>query len=691
MARPNETTIRILLVDDRVEDAEAVVSALRNGGIAVRPTRPENADAVQSALAQPHFDLVLANLSAKLVPLADVARGVSGTGKDLPLLLLADRLDDATALLAVDSGARSIALRGNAQHLQRMVRREYEDLEARRALRRLESQLRESERRCDALIDSSRDPIAYVHEGMHIRANHAYLEMFGYDNFDDVEGMSLLDLVAADRTEDFKQLLKRLAKGEAPPPQYEVNARHLDGETFPAIMEFAPASYEGESCLQVVFRRRETDPELAREVEELRQRDPATGLLNRPTFLHRLEQAIAGTASSGERHGLLLIEPDHYQHLLHDIGLDSADAIIAGIAARLSGTLEGGAIGARFGEHSLAVLLPGNDHARTQAAADRIRAAFAADPLAIGERSSPLTVSIGGVQISERIASVPQVLAKASLSAQSAIGMGGDRIEIFDPGAADRAEEERIQGWVERIRDATAHDHFVLHFQPVLALDGSGEAAYEALLRLDAGGDDLVMPAVFLQIAEEHDLLADIDRWVVGRALQVIAERERAGKPTTLYAKITPASLADDRLLQLIGARLAELKIPGERLVLELPEAKVFTHLAQARHFLEDAATLGVRLCLEQFGAGLNSFQLLGHFRPNLLKIDRSFMGDLARSGENQQQITDITRKAHDIGVRCIAEFVEDAASMTILFSAGVDYVQGHFLGTATAGMGYEF
>jgi diguanylate cyclase (GGDEF)-like protein/PAS domain S-box-containing protein len=691
MARPNETTIRILLVDDRVEDAEAVVSALRNGGIAVRPTRPEHADALLAALAQPNVDLVLANVDAKVATLDDVARAVAGSGKDLPLLLLADRLDDDTALLAVECGARGIALRGHAQHLQRMVRREFEDLEARRALRRLESQLRESERRCDALIDSSRDPIAYVHEGMHIRANRAYLDMFGYDSFEDVEGMSLLDLVAADRTEDFKQLLKRMAKGEAPPPQYEVDARHLDGETFPAIMEFTAASYEGESCLQVVFRRRETDPELAREVEELRQRDPATGLLNRPTFLHRLELAIADTASSGERHGLLLLEPDHYQRLLQDIGLDSADAIIAGIGARLSGALDAAAAAARFGEHSLAVLLPGSDHAGTQAAAERIRAAFAAEPLAIGERSSPVTVSIGGVQISERIASVPQVLAKASHSTQSAIGMGGDRIEIFDPGAADRAEEERIRGWVDRLRDATAHDHFVLHYQPVIALDGSGQAAYEALLRLDAGGDDLVMPAVFLQIAEEHDLLADIDRWVVGHALAVIAERERAGKPTSVYAKITPASLADDRLLQLIGARLAELKVPGERLVLELPEAKVFTHLAQARRFLEDVATLGVRLCLEQFGAGLNSFQLLGHFRPNLLKIDRSFMSDLARQADNQQQITDITRKAHDLGVQCIAEFVEDAASMTILFSAGVDYVQGYFLGPATSAMSYDF
>ena len=96
-----------------------------------------------------------------------------------------------------------------------MIRREWSDLDARRALRRLEARVRETERRCDALIESSSDPIAYVHEGMHIRANSAYLEMFGFDSFDDVEGMSLLDLVAPRHVADFKQLLKQLSKGEA--------------------------------------------------------------------------------------------------------------------------------------------------------------------------------------------------------------------------------------------------------------------------------------------------------------------------------------------------------------------------------------------------------------------------------------------------------------------------------------------
>src|SRR5690606_41392114 len=116
------------------------------------------------------------------------------------------------------------------------------------------------------------------------------------------------------------------AKAGAPPPRCELEAPGAEGNGFPASMEFASALYEGETCQQVIFRRKEQeiDPGLAQELEELRQRDQVTGLLNRPTFLHMLEDAVADAAQSKAQHGLLLLAPDHYQRLLHERGLDAA-------------------------------------------------------------------------------------------------------------------------------------------------------------------------------------------------------------------------------------------------------------------------------------------------------------------------------------------------------------------------------
>ncbi len=685
-----DTTLRLTLVDDSAEDAEAIVSALRNGGIAVRPLRPlDPAELAQMVASQP-MDLLLASRSAKGIPLATVLSQVDASGKDIPVIVLADGLTEADLLADQAAGARASALRGRFDHVLTVLRREWGDLDARRSQRRLEGQLRETERRCDALISSSRDPIAYIHEGMHIRANDAYLEMFGFESFEDVEGLSLLDLVGPQYVTDFKALLKKLSKGEPPPPRFELEARSIDGDSFPATLEFATATYEGEPCVQVVFRRREEfDPELAREVEDLRQRDMVTGLMNRATFLRELETAVAEVARGEDQYALLLVEPDHYQRLLQDIGIDSADALAAALAARLSEKLDDACTAARFGERTFAVLLRGN-HAHTAALADKLRAAYASHVFNVGERSASVTTSIGGVQIGEKIASVGQVLTRATDCLQTATNLGGNRFEIFDPGAVDRAEEERVQNWVKRIQEALQDGSFRLYFQPVVSLQGEPGEVYEALLRMETNGE-VVPPQSFIGIAEDNGLLDDIDRWVVNRAIEVLAERKRAGHDTRMVVKVSPASFADNRLLDLIARQLAALDVPGDRLWLQTPEAKVFTHLRQAQAFQAAAAKLGCQVGLEHFGAGLDSFQLLSHFQPTFLKIDRVFSEDLGKTAEHQQKIREIAERAQALGILTVAEHVQDAATMAFLFTTGVDYVEGNFLATPGPAMNYDF
>lgn len=686
-----DTTLHLMIVDDSVDDAEAIANGLRNSGIAVRPSRPESTDAFASLLSSQALDLVLVAEGSQVIPLDQVVAQVGSSGKDLPILVLMDSVDNQRMLQMTAQGIRSVLLRGQQAHIDAVVRSEWSDLEARRALRRLESQVRETERRCDALIDSSRDPIAYVHEGMHIRANSAYLEIFGFESFEDIEGMSLLDLIAPQHIDDFRQLLKRLGKGEAPPPRHEIEARTLDGTGFPAVMEFTSASYEGEACQQVVLRRQELDPELVREVEELRHRDHATGLLNRATFLRTLEDAVADAARSGGRKGLLLVEPDHYAHLLQGIGLDAADELIAACAKRLQSVLGENDVAARFSEHQFAVLRPGSDFHDTMALAESIRAAFAEHVLETDAHSLTATVSIGGVQIGQKIASITEVLGKAHETVQANLAVGGNRVDIFDPGAVDRAEQERIDAWVMRIRDAIDGDRFVLHYQPLIGLHGEPVELYDAYLRMRGEHGELVQPPAFLAIAEEHGLLWEIDRWVVGNAIAAIGARAKAGHRTALMARISEASLQDDSLAQHIAERLATHNADGTLLVLQLPESKVFTHLKAAQEFQQQVAKLGVRVGLEQFGSGLNSFQLLSHFEAAFLKLDRSFMEDLPTNPDYQKRIREIAAKARETGPQTVAEFVQDAASMSVLFAAGVDYAQGHFLAAAGPEMDYTF
>lgn len=685
-----EATVRLLIVDDSVEAAEAIVSGLRNSGLAARPSRPDDAASLSELLAGAPLDLVLASLDATGIPAAQVVALISDSGKDLPVLLVADHVDDALVRKAMELGARGVVLRGDREQAAWKVRETCADLYARRLLRRLEVQMRETERRCDALIESSRDPIAYVHEGMHIRANEAYLEMFGFDSFEDIEGISLLDLVAPQHVDEFRQLLRDLGRGEPPPPRHEIEARTLDGESFPAVMEFTSATWEGESCVQVVLRRQEIDPGLAREVEELRHRDVVTGLLNRPTFLRSLEELVKD-ASRGGSHAVLMVEPDHYARMLEEIGLDAADSLLAAFARRLEGALAEGDLCGRLGEHQFGVLRRGSDYHATVQLAEKVRACFADTVLEAGESSLNVTVSIGGVQVGEKIASLNEVLAKAQQSLHNAGSVGGNRAQVFDPGAVDRAEEERIAAWVDRIRGALDSDGFVLHYQPLIALHGQPGECYDAFLRLRGEDGALTRPMDFLPIAEEHGLLWEIDRWVVREAITRLGAMRLAGRQVILMARISDASLQDGSLLDLVREQLSRHGVDGRQLILQLPESKVSTQLRAAQEFRNQLAAMDVRMVLEQFGSGLNSLQLLGHFDADLVRVDPAFGEDLAGNPDNQQRLAELATQAQAMGKDVIVGSVEDAPTMTALFSSGISYAQGDFLAAPGPEMDYDF
>lgn len=686
-----DSVVRLLLVDDQLEDAEQTISILRNGGIAIRPTRPENTEQLESAIAGQTVDLVVAWRDATSIPFADVLQTVAASGKDIPVVALLGAIDEDSLLDAVASGARNVVLRGRATHLQSVVRHEFTTLEQRRSVRRLEASLRETERRCDALIASSRDPIAYVHEGMHIRANQAYLEMFGYESFEEIEGLPLLDMVGGADAKKFKELLKNLSKGESPPRNIELQAQRSDGETFAAVMEFTQASYEGEPCLQIVFRPQIMDAEMAKELDELRQRDQVTGLFNRQHFTAELDTAVAEAAGGRGDQALLLIELDNYANLLNDIGLGHADELLSKVARKLEQSVGNQAIAARFTDHGFAVLVRGSDHVATREQAERIRAAFQGAILEAGDSSLSTTVSVGGVQIGEKIATTAQVLGKAGQCLQGAQAEGGNQIQIFDPGARDRAEEERIAQWVERIQHSLDDDGFVFHYQPVISLQGDPEETYRTLLRIKGPTGELVLPEVFLPIAEEHNLMPRLDRWAIKHAIDAIAARKKLGRTTTLLVNLHADSLQDPQLATWIGINLKQAAVPGAQLVLSIPEAKAFTNLKATQALQKALARIGCGLCLEQFGLGLNSFQLLSHIDANYLRIDPSLIADLGKNPENQKKVREIADQASNLGRKTIAEGVQDAASMTALFTSSVNFVEGTFLAPAGPDMNYDF
>jgi len=362
--------------------------------------------------------------------------------------------------------------------------------------------------------------------------------------------------------------------------------RAAQGTTWFEISVSRKSIGEGVDARFIVILRNITERKsAAREIEHLAFYDGLTGLPNRPLLLHRLKAAIDNNQRGGRHGALLFLDLDHFKTLNDAHGHTVGNHLLKQIANRMQQTLGEKTVAARFADHIFAVLCLDHNHKQTQEQADKIRAAFDGHILEVGTQSVNLSVSMGGVQIGEKIASVPQVLAKSNQCLQSAEGVGGNRIEIFDPAARDRAEEERIAAWLQRIKEALSGDQFVLNFQPLISLAGDEKENYEVLVRMTAPTGETVSPEVFLPIAEENGLLADIDRWVIGRTISLLAERKKAGKSTTLYVKVTPASLVEGDLHNFIISQLKAHGVAGENLE---------TIVAHAEYWLRSGHSPGV-------------------------------------------------------------------------------------------------
>lgn len=685
-----DQVIRLLLVEDSTEDAEQIVSQLRNGGIAVRPNRAETREALAEQLENQPNDLVLANTRARSIPLKDVVATVNASGKDLPVIALASSIDNDIALQLQREGVRAIALRSQPEHLQGTVRSEFEDLANRRSLRRLEAALRESERRCDALLDSSRDPIAFVHEGMHVRANRAYLEMFGFDDFDDIEGTPILELIAPAAADGFKNLLKRLSKGERPPAKLEIKAQTSEGAAFDALMEFAEATFEGENCHQITLRRSMSGVD-AEALEQMRNQDLVTKLYNRTYALGELDRVVTEAANGRNDLALALLEPDNFRSVLDTVGLGSADLLLADMAALLREHGGPDDIAARFGESAFVLILRRHSHDDAIKRVQALRKAFEDRIFEAGNRSLQVSMSIGLVLVGERIANADAILREAATALKGAQADGGNAVVTFDPSAQAKADAEVEKARLDQLKAAlTTLDGFVLFYQPIVSLHGAEGEFYEILLRMKGAGREM-LPAEFFPVAERFNLLPAIDKWVIARAIATLAEREKGGHKTTFFIKVTVPSLEDPSLLPFIAQQLQKHRVPGVKIVFMMPESKVSTNLNPVRQFTKGLAQLHCGFAVQQFGSGLNSFQLLKHVDLDYIKIDRTFMADFAKTRENQQKVKEICDQAHAQSKLTIAEFVEDAASMSILFSLGVNFVQGNFLQEPEKVMSYDF
>jgi diguanylate cyclase (GGDEF)-like protein len=437
----------------------------------------------------------------------------------------------------------------------------------------------------------------------------------------------------------------------------------------------------GRDITELEHRAEQLDYERARLAEVVRKlshqasHDALTGLPNRRSLEEHLERAIA-RARRGRSGALLFLDLDNFKLVNDTLGHAAGDELLTTLTQLLAAHLRADDLLARLGGDEFAIILDGVDIDGALGIAERMRAAVEAFRFTRDRRSFELGLSIGVVAIDGQ-QTAQALLAQADIAMYSAKEQGRNRVARYQPSDAGLAQLAAANQWVTRIKDALHEDHLTLHFQPIVRLSDRQVVHYEVLLRMRAPNGELISPSAFIPAAERFGLMPQIDRWVVAQALQLL----QSHMAITLFVNISRRTLMDEAMVAEIANELRTRAIAPERLGFELNETAAVHDLVRTERWVRQIRELGCRVAMDDFGVGFTSFAYLRSLPVDQIKIAGAFMHDLTENSGNRAIVQAIHTLTVAMGKIMVAEYIEDAASMTVLQSIGITYGQGYHLG----------
>ncbi|MDO8704857.1 MAG: EAL domain-containing protein, partial [Sulfuricaulis sp.] len=364
------------------------------------------------------------------------------------------------------------------------------------------------------------------------------------------------------------------------------------------------------------------------------------------------------------------------------LGHSAGDRLIVEVAAILNKRARKSDLIARFGGDEFTVLLFDTTPMLSVQAAESFRAKLADYLFKHSGKQIDIGCSIGVTGITPTTLSAVDVLSQADLACHLAKRGGRNRVHLFNPDDAESVAAMTLDmGWSRRIKDAIENDRFVLACQPIVSTATREVDSYEVLIRMLDERNELIMPAGFLSTAERFGLSADIDKWVIQRAIGDLA-KQRSERPDLRYSiNLSGRTLTTPGICEVIQERLKETGLDPTALTFEVTETAAIADMSAAENFLARLQSMGCLTALDDFGSGMASFAYLKDLPVNSVKIDGRFVKNLAVNLVDQAMVKAMNEIAHALGKQTVAEFVENEESFKMLATFGVDFAQGYYLG----------
>jgi len=580
-----------------------------------------------------------------------------------------------------------VSLATSAWVQSRVLRtRRIEDLVTRRTadLRNALDDLRLYRRAIDAsantviLVSATRPGFPVVH------VNPAFERMRGFTAAE-VLGRSLLELGEKEPDQaavaELRGAMRERREGHA-----AMRLRCKDGSELFAEVYIAPVNdREGRTTHYVMTQYDVTTAKrYEAELESHARFDTLTGLANRSLLHDRIESALN---FSGGRPSVWVaaLDLDHFKFVNDTLGHEAGDRLLKAVATRIAGAVERSDTVARTGGDEFVLVLPGRGEERE--AADTVRAVLAAlaHPLPLDGHELVLTGSAGVAGFPLDGNDAATLIQHAEVAMYRAKETGRNTVQFYTSSMNARARERLVLEVA--LRAALSQNEFELYYQPQVDLVSGSVVGVEALIRWRHPSLGMVRPDRFIHLAEETGLIVPIGAWVLRTACRQHSDWQHAGYgPLRVGVNLSARQFAEPGLVREIERVLEETGMPPSSLEIEITESLVMEDVEGAIRTMGELKRMGVKLSIDDFGTGYSSLSYLRRFPVDVLKIDRSFVRDIAFSEDDAAMVSAIIELARGLRIRTIAEGVETEAQLDYLKRRGCDEVQGHVYSKAEPG-----
>nr|WP_296748824.1 REC domain-containing phosphodiesterase [Thioalkalivibrio sp.] len=735
-------SISVLFITLDPDLAGQVIGRIRYRGHAVRPKQAGNARDLERLLQSHRFDAVVLIDGDMDIGLEELTETLHRAGRQTPIVMLTDRAQELR-LSAVEGGAFAVVDTENHDVAAAMTLKAVEYLNKGREINHLRTLLQEADRRYLLMLDSSRYPIACFHEGVATYANDTWRNCFEMELSESLDRLTLQDLVIPDQHEDLAHLLRiRQNQPENVETCETLTLRTRRGQTFDADLLLTGAVIGGQPCTVVHLSftggepalqelngpamkplghdrspgppsgseghttpRTDTGAARARPSEGARRDEPAKpedrAQVPRPPdeprvdpaelqreFLRAVERTLADTARSERPLGLVVCALDTRDRQPGD----SPDALGSALQRSLAMTLPRSATVAVLERGHCGILLADTNRTAVEAQLDTLVKQVQGQAIPLDDGGTVTgSLACGAVLADDTESSAQELLDRCHQALAEARASGGGCYRFRMPPGIQQSDPEADGIWKTRVEEALQKNGLKLLYQPIVSLQGDDAPRYDVFVRLETEGGEAYEPNEFLPAMERSGVAAPLDRWIIQHAVIALSEQLQRDPRTTFFVRLSQGSLDAQAVVTWLQEFLEHSQVPAGNIVVEFKEATILTQLDSAGATAQGLKALGVGLCIGDFGNGLDPFTILGQVDAGYIKLDGGYISRLASDHSAQESVRQLTETAHASDRQVIVPMVEDADTLTHLFSVQVNLVQGYFVQPPSEQLDFDF